>query len=139
MNEKIKKGSELNLTIESLAYGGKGISKYNDIVIFTNNVLPGQKIKAKIIKKKKKYLEAILIEIVKESVFKQDEKCSHFYDCGGCKIQDLEYKQKLYKEALLEWNDMLKNLNDTELINFSKFLMNIEIKWNLVVQIIDGS
>ena len=53
MNEKIKKGSELNLTIESLAYGGKGISKYNDIVVFTNNVLPGQTIKAKIIKKKK--------------------------------------------------------------------------------------
>ena len=53
MNEKIKKGSELNLTIESLAYGGKGISKYNDIVIFTNNVLPDQIIKVKIIKKKK--------------------------------------------------------------------------------------
>ena len=56
MNEKIKKGSELNLTIKSLAYGGKGISKYNDIVVFTNNVLPGQTIKAKVIKKKKNYL-----------------------------------------------------------------------------------
>ena len=95
MNEKIKKGSELNLTIESLAYGGKGISKYNDIVIFTNNVLPGQTIKAKIIKKKKNYLEAIPIEIVKESVFKREEKCSHFYDCGGCKIQDLIYDEQL--------------------------------------------
>ena len=38
------------------------------------------------------------------------------------KLVMLFYKQKLYKEALLEWNDMLKNFNDTELINFSRFL-----------------
>ena len=50
---KIKKGSELNLKIDSLTYGGKGISKFDGLVIFTNNVLPGQLIKAKIIRKKR--------------------------------------------------------------------------------------
>ncbi len=38
MNIAIKKGFELHLTIDSLTYGGKGISRYDGIVIFTNNV-----------------------------------------------------------------------------------------------------
>ena len=92
---KIKKGFELTLKIDSLTYGGKGISKCDGLVIFTNNVLPGQLIKAKIIRKKKSYLEAIPLEILKESPFKKKEKCVHFYDCGGCKTQDLDYKEQL--------------------------------------------
>ena len=95
MNPLIKKGSELNLQIDSLSYGGKGISRYEGIVIFTNNVLPGPTVKARIIKKKKNYLEAIPIEIIEESPFKQKERCSHFYDCGGCKTQDLDYEEQL--------------------------------------------
>ena len=67
MNPLIKKGSELNLQIDSLSYGGKGISRYEGIVIFTNNVLPGQTVKVRIIKKKKNYLEAIPIEIIEEN------------------------------------------------------------------------
>ena len=107
MDVVIKKGSELNLKIDSLSYGGKGISRHDGIIIFTNNVLPGQLIKAKIIKKKKSFLEAIPIAIIKESPFKQKEKCNHFYDCGGCKTQDLDYteqtnqKEKQIIEALI--------------------------------------
>ena len=107
MNLPIKKGSEVNLTIDSLSYGGKGISRYDGIVIFTNNVLPGQTIKAKIIKKKKTYLEAIPIEIIKESPFKQKEKCNHFYDCGGCKTQDLKYEEQINQKE----NQIIEALN----------------------------
>jgi len=103
----LKKGSEVNLTIDSLSYGGKGISRYDGIVIFTNNVLPGQTIKAKIIKKKKTYLEAIPIEIIKESPFKQKEKCNHFYDCGGCKTQDLKYEEQINQKE----NQIIEALN----------------------------
>ena len=107
MNLSIKKGTEINLTIDSLSYGGKGISRHDGIVIFTNNVLPGQIIKAKIIKKKKSYLEAIPIEIIKESPFKQKEKCNHFYDCGGCKTQDLKYEEQIIQKE----NQIIEALN----------------------------
>ena len=116
MNTLIKKGSELNLTIDSLSYGGKGISRYDGIVIFTNNVLPGQNIKAKIIKKKKNYLEAIPIEIIKESPFKQKEKCKHFYDCGGCKIQDLNYEEQINQKE----NQVVEVLNHLGKLNIKK-------------------
>ena len=45
----LKKGTEIDITIDSLAYGGSGVSKYDGIVIFTKNVIPGQKVKAKIL------------------------------------------------------------------------------------------
>ena len=113
----MKKGSEVNLTIDSLSYGGKGISRYEGIVIFTNNVLPGQIIKAKIIKKKKSYLEAIPIEIIKESPFKQKEKCNHFYDCGGCKTQDLKYEEQINQKEkqIIEALNHLGKINVQEI------------------------
>ena len=113
MNLLIKKGSELDLKIDSLSYGGKGISRYNGIVIFTNNVLPGQTIKAKIIKKKKSYLEAVPIEIIEESPFKQKEKCAHFYDCGGCKTQDLDYEEQINQKQ----NQIIEALTHLAKIN----------------------
>ncbi len=75
--------------------------------------MPGQKIKAKIIKKKKSYLEAIPIEIIKESPFKQKEKCNHFYDCGGCKTQDLKYEEQINQKEnqIIEALNHLGNLN----------------------------
>ena len=113
MNPLIKKGSELNLQIDSLSYGGKGISRYEGIVIFTNNVLPGQTVKARIIKKKKNYLEAIPIEIIEESPFKQKERCAHFYDCGGCKTQDLDYEEQLNQKQ----NQIIEALTHLAKIN----------------------
>ena len=112
----IKKGTELNLKIDSLSYGGKGISRYDGIVIFTNNVLPGQTVKAKIIKKKKSYLEAISIELIEESPFKQKEKCNHFYDCGGCKTQDLDYKEQINQKE----NQIIDALRHLAKINIEK-------------------
>ena len=50
----IKKGTILpNLEIESLAFGGKGLAKYNNLVVFVENSIPGQKVDIKVIKKKR--------------------------------------------------------------------------------------
>ena len=49
----LKRGSEIIVSIESLAFGGKGLARYNNIVIFVKNGIPGQKLKVVIIKKKR--------------------------------------------------------------------------------------
>ena len=38
----VKKGAELTLKIESLAFGGRGLARYNDFVVFVKNAIPGQ-------------------------------------------------------------------------------------------------
>ena len=49
----VKKGSEIELKIESLAFGGMGLAKLDDFVIFVKNGIPGQHVNAFIYKKKK--------------------------------------------------------------------------------------
>jgi len=91
----VKKGQELDLTIESLAYGGKGIARVDDFVIFVKNAIPGQKVRALIYRKKRGYGEARPLEVISESPHAVDPICNHFPVCGGCKVQQLDYNEQL--------------------------------------------
>ena len=74
----LKKGSEIIVSIDSLAFGGKAIARYDNIVIFVKNGIPGQKLKVLIIKKSKTYFEAKILEIISESKYYQSPICDHF-------------------------------------------------------------
>ncbi len=91
----IKKGTEANLTIESLAFGGKGIAKVDDFVIFVKNAIPGQIVRAFIYKKRSGYAEARPLEILEESPNAIAPRCEHFTHCGGCTFQQLNYSEQV--------------------------------------------
>lgn len=91
----IKKGEILELTIESLAYGGKGVAKVDDFVIFVKNAIPGQTVKAFIYKKRSGYAEARPVEVIKESPNYTVPLCEHFKYCGGCTFQQLNYDEQI--------------------------------------------
>ena len=99
MNEKviIKRRAELELKIESLAYGGMGVAKKDDFVIFVKGAIPGQIVNARVYKKKKGYAEAQTLNIVSESPNAVEPKCNHFYICS--KIQNLSYKEQLKEKG----------------------------------------
>ena len=99
MNEKviIKRRAELELKIESLAYGGMGVAKKDDFVIFVKGAIPGQIVNARVYKKKKGYAEAQTLNIVSESPNAVKPKCNHFYICS--KIQNLSYKEQLKEKG----------------------------------------
>ena len=69
--QDIKKGNIIEIEIEDMAFGGKGLAKLNvgegKIVMFVPNTIPGQIVKTRIFKKKKSFLEGKLIEIVSPS------------------------------------------------------------------------
>ena len=90
----IKKGADVDLNIESLAFGGMGVAHFNEIVTFVKNAIPGQKVTARITKKRSSYLEARSLEVINQSPHFIDVKCEHFADCGGCTFQNLEYAQQ---------------------------------------------
>ena len=92
----IKRGSILpNLKIESLAFGGKGLAKYNDLVVFVENSIPGQEVDIRVIKKKKKYIEGIVENVNSESKYGTNPECTYFGLCGGCSSQNLAYDIQL--------------------------------------------
>ena len=105
----IKRGVDLELQIESLAYGGMGLARKDDFVIFVKGGIPGQKVNARIYKKKKGYAEARVQHIITESPNSVEAPCDHFGVCGGCKIQNLSYNEQL-KEKSNQVEDAFRRL-----------------------------
>ena len=90
-----KKGTDIELSIESLAFGGMGVSRIGDMIVFVKNAIPRQTVLARITKKRSSFLEARTLEIIEESSLAVDVPCEHFKDCGGCTFQNLDYEEQL--------------------------------------------
>jgi 23S rRNA (uracil1939-C5)-methyltransferase len=92
----MKKGDEIVIDVTSLSTDGKGISKTEEgFVIFSDNTLPGDKVKLKINKSKKNYAEAAPVEFIEDSPFRVKPLCKHFGTCGGCKVQNYDYDKQI--------------------------------------------
>lgn len=91
----LKKGSEVELLIESAAFKGKGVAKHNNLAVFVPDTAPGDKVLARIVKRKKSYREAKLLEILEPSPDRIDPRCRHASQCGGCTWQHLPYQIQL--------------------------------------------
>jgi 23S rRNA (uracil1939-C5)-methyltransferase len=108
----IKKGNVYELNITDLAFGGKGLAKVDGFAIFVDQAAPEDIVKARIIKKKKNYAEAKIIEMISPSPFRIDAPCPYSGTCGGCTWQylpyelQLKYKQRHVKEALEHIGDI---------------------------------
>ena len=89
----IKRGSEIELVIESLAYGGMGLSRKHNFVIFVKYAIPGQKVIARIYKKRKGYAEAHVLKVLSESPDATNASCRHYWICS--KLQNLSYKRQI--------------------------------------------
>ncbi|MFQ5676577.1 MAG: 23S rRNA (uracil(1939)-C(5))-methyltransferase RlmD [bacterium] len=95
MESQIKKGTEVELDIENLALGGRGVAKINGFVVFVDGALPGQRVAARVFRKRKGYAEARALTVLKKSPEEIDPRCRHFGECGGCRFQNLDYKAQL--------------------------------------------
>tara|TARA_B100000575_G_scaffold294677_1_gene313131 strand:+ start:20231 stop:21631 length:1401 start_codon:yes stop_codon:yes gene_type:complete len=99
----MKKGLSIELPIHSTAFKGKGVGRYHERAVFVKGAVPGDVVKARIIKKKKSFLEAKLLEIIEASEDRISPKCQHAIVCGGCSWQQLPYEKQLeYKRQQVE-------------------------------------
>jgi 23S rRNA (uracil1939-C5)-methyltransferase len=96
----VKKREEIIARIDSLAYGGKGVARINDFVVFIQGALPGQKVRASVTKVKKSYAEARTLQVLEESPFHVEPRCQHFGECGGCLLQNLDYSKQIEYKGL---------------------------------------
>jgi 23S rRNA (uracil1939-C5)-methyltransferase len=96
----IQKEQLLELDVTSLAFGGRGVAKMDDFVVFVRGAVPGDKVRARVVKKKKRYADAFVEELLMPSPDRCQPRCSAFGTCGGCIWQDLTYESQLkYKAA----------------------------------------
>ena len=96
----VTKGRILDLEITAAAFEGKGLGKVDDYAVFVKNTAPGDRVRVRIIKKKKKYAEAVLLELLSPSEERITPKCRHAGVCGGCTWQHISYEKELeYKSG----------------------------------------
>jgi 23S rRNA (uracil1939-C5)-methyltransferase len=86
---------ELELRIDSLAYGGNGVARANGFVVFVRRGLPGDRVRARVTKVKRNHAEAVAVDVVEAGASRVDAPCGHFPECGGCRFQDLAYEAQV--------------------------------------------
>jgi len=106
MAAPLRKDQELDLTVDSLAYGGNGVARLNGFVVFVRRGLPGDTVRARVTKVKRNHAEATALEVVEAGAPRVEAPCVHYPACGGCRFQDLAYeaqtaaKERQVAEAL---------------------------------------
>lgn len=100
----MRKGNEYEFYIEKLKFPFIGAAEKDGKTVFIKNTLPGQKIKARISRKKKDYLEAKVTEVIENVKYAKEVACPHFSFCGGCISQFIPYDKQieLKKQQVLE-------------------------------------
>lgn len=102
-------GDELELTIESLAFGGAGVARLDGYVLFVQGAIPGDTVKAVVGKSKRAYAEARTLEVLKPSPDRLEPVANH----PGAPWQVIPYEQQLaIKQEQVD--DALKRLGRLE-------------------------
>lgn len=95
----LKKDDVVTVRIEQIGSEGEGIGKYDGYTLFVKDAVVGDEVTVKVLKTKKSYGYARLMEIVTPSEFRVTPRCEVARQCGGCQIQQLSYEKQLeYKQ-----------------------------------------
>jgi 23S rRNA (uracil1939-C5)-methyltransferase len=105
-----------NVEITAIAAEGKGLARVENYVVFVDKAIPGDKVHAKVQRKKKDYAMAEIETLVHPSAHRIDSFCVHFGTCGGCKWQHVDYSFQLeMKQNLVE--DAFRRIGKTTITN----------------------
>src|SRR5947207_9989041 len=95
----VQRDQELELTIDSLAYGGNGVARLDGFVVFVRRGLPGDTVRARVTKVQRRHAEALATEVLKPGPQRVEAPCRHYPACGGCRLQALAYEAQAESKA----------------------------------------
>lgn len=89
--------------IEKIVAGGHGLARLaNGMVVLIPHVLPGERVRVKIVRRLKDYAEGLAVEIEKPAPGRVNPPCPYYQNCGGCDLQHADYPDQLeIKKAIL--------------------------------------
>jgi len=99
----MKKNDLLTIKTEKMINQGICLGRYEGKVVLIDGCLPDEVVRVKVKKVKKDYIEAIAVDILNESKNRITPRCKYFGLCGGCKLQNLDYREQLkIKKSFVE-------------------------------------
>ena len=85
----------VDLKIEDVAFGGKGVAREQGKAVFVPYTIEGELVSAEIVREKKQFAEADLVEVKQSSPNRVAPQCPYFGRCGGCAYQHIDYEHQL--------------------------------------------
>ncbi|MCV9949667.1 23S rRNA (uracil(1939)-C(5))-methyltransferase RlmD [Paenibacillus sp. BT-177] len=93
----VHKNDEVVIDIIGMNHDGEGVGRVEGFTLFVPGALPGEKVRVKVLKTKKQYGYAKLLDIAQASPDRIAAPCAIYDQCGGCQLQHMSY------EAQLSW------------------------------------
>jgi 23S rRNA (uracil1939-C5)-methyltransferase len=109
----VKKKQIIECDVIDVAFGGKGLAKIDGFAVFIDQTVTGDRVAARIIKKKRNYAEAVVQELLTPSPMRVEPPCSYSGFCGGCKWQFIDYPYQI----TLKRRHVAESLEHIALIN----------------------
>ncbi|MGO8931475.1 MAG: class I SAM-dependent RNA methyltransferase [Limisphaerales bacterium] len=88
-------GDKLTLMIDDIAFGGEGVARAENLVVFVPFVATGEVVEAEVTQMKKRFARGRLLRVVSASSDRVEPLCPYFGQCGGCQYQHLDYSRQL--------------------------------------------
>ncbi len=88
-------GQIVQLEIQDIAFGGEGVARIDDFVVFVPFVIVGELVEAELTEVKKSFGRARLLRVVQSSPARVEPACRYFGACGGCQYQHIAYGTQL--------------------------------------------
>src|SRR5881409_1636291 len=85
----------VDLEIKDIAFGGKGVGREQGKAIFVPYTIEGETVSAEIVREKKQFAEAELVDVKERSLDRVTPECPYFGRCGGCAYQHIAYEHQL--------------------------------------------
>jgi 23S rRNA (uracil1939-C5)-methyltransferase len=86
---------KVNLQIEDIAFGGNGVGRVAGKAVFVPFTIDGEEVSADIVREKKQFANAELIDVLQKSPDRVEPECPYFARCGGCSYQHIAYQHQL--------------------------------------------
>ena len=87
---------EVELLIEDIAFGGKGVGRVEGKAVFVPFTIAGERVTARVVRQKKSFAEAELVHVLQASPERVTPPCPYFGRCGGCAYQHMSYEHQLH-------------------------------------------
>lgn len=91
----VGKNDEVVIDIIGMNHDGEGVGRADGYTLFVQGALPGEKVRVKVLKTKKQYGYAKLVELVEASKSRTSAPCPIYDRCGGCQLQHMDYAGQL--------------------------------------------
>ena len=109
-----RRGELLEVEIDSLAFGGRGVARVEGQVVFVAGALPGDRVRAEVTKAKRRFAEARAVELLRPGAERLPDRCLHGGEpCPGAPWQGLPYERQL-AEKQEQVAEALRRLGELE-------------------------